>query len=246
MDIIDENKYNEIKNILLGCRNISDAKYFIKLYLKHNPESKKLADNLISGKFYDECNNLTIFNAIIEQINESNNYDFCMKLIEDNYNNNNNNNIQIKTLMKIINNKVDLQKKNINEHKNKKFSFNSTLNIPQLNQICQTKTIKKQKSNEIVKKCPHCSYSYTGNENTLYVICGYNDNRQGYDWEGCTKDWCFVCGKKLCKLWDKDKLWLEPNRIHNSYCCKSQALENYELYDNYCQCNHKYVNRELK
>ena len=50
-------------------------------------------------------------------------------------------------------------------------------------------------------KCPHCMHVNIINERTTYSICGYNDIMIGYDWEGCGRDWCVTCGKKLCKKW---------------------------------------------
>jgi hypothetical protein len=232
MDIIDENKYNEIKNILFGCRNSNDAKYFIKLYLKKNPEPKNLAHNLFYSKIYNDSNDLVTFHEIMEKINECDNYEFCMKLINEFYPNKNNGGVQLKTLLKLMSKKnfpINTQDKNTNQI----HIFNN-----------QHKKNKKDKKNEFAKECPHCSMTYFGSENLTHVICGYTDNHQGYDWKGCTKDWCFSCGKKLCKSWNDDKLYLEPNRIHNSECCKKYAADNFESYENYCQCNNKYIKRD--
>jgi len=97
---------------------------------------------------------------------------------------------------------------------------------------------------KICKVCPHCkivrNYAY---EDTNYVICGYG-NKNGYDWIGCRKDWCFQCGKKLCKSWYLNKLFNTFNRYHNGICCKRYARKNSESYKNdYCHCINNHVNR---
>jgi len=92
------------------------------------------------------------------------------------------------------------------------------------------------------KKCPHCGMSKTASLFTSYVICGYTEN--GIDNVGCYKDWCFKCGKKLCKEWIKDNLHVEINRKHDGICCKLHAKENGENYLNdYCQCCNINVDR---
>lgn len=240
MNIIDNDKYNEIRNILLGCKNINDAKYLTGLYLKKNPESKKLVYSLLFGKIYVDCNDLKLFSEIMKKIDECEYQDSCVKLINEFYPFKNNNNIQLKTLVRILNNK----KKEIEK---KPENYNLIHGFPTSPQIFfQNNYAKKTKQNENTKYCPHCSEKYIGTETTTHVICGYNDSHQGYNWTGCQKDWCFSCGKKLCKSWNENKLYLEPNRIHNSECCKQYATNICEQYNNYCQCSNKYVNRNRK
>jgi len=95
---------------------------------------------------------------------------------------------------------------------------------------------KKNKDIQIAKKCPHCGHECITSKNTNYVICGYGIN--GYDWNGCGKDWCFQCGKKLCKTWEHDQLFVISNRKHNIKCCKKYANDNDLKYnENYCRCN---------
>jgi hypothetical protein len=239
MDIIDENKYSEIKNILSGCKNIDDAKHIMKIYLRNNSESKKIALSILFGQTYEDNINESSFNDIMEKINNCSNYDICLKNINEYYPNDNINNIKLKTLKKMLNKKEIIKNNSyfpINPNSTQNYLFNINLNYFKKN--------KKLKQNEIVKECPHCSKPYIGNESITHVVCGYNNSHQGFDWEGCTKDWCFTCGKKLCKSWIEDKLYLEINRIHNFECCKKQAVSNCESYDNYCQCNNKYVNRK--
>ena len=94
------------------------------------------------------------------------------------------------------------------------------------------------------KKCPHCGYNITDKYNRAYIICGYNDEKKGYDWNGCGKDWCFRCEKILCKSWETHALHLEMNRSHNDECCSKHAKENNNKYpDDYCQCRNINITR---
>ena len=98
------------------------------------------------------------------------------------------------------------------------------------------------------KECPHCSHIYTTNDTTTtYVICGYGSKaNSGYDWIGCQRDWCFSCGKKLCKKWDENMLNVIENRTHNHKCCKKDAKKGaypQDYMQNYCQCSGYNVNR---
>lgn len=113
--------------------------------------------------------------------------------------------------------------------------------------INKKKHIKYQKeyTRYINKKCPHCSRNINMPENTQYIICGYQNSTIGYDFIGCGKDWCFSCGKKLCKSWDVDMLHLEINQEHDQNCCKNHAKNHNLFYDNYCQCN-RIVNLNAK
>ena len=50
------------------------------------------------------------------------------------------------------------------------------------------------------------------NPDTDYAICGYNEEtNEGYDWNGCGCDWCFKCGKILCKKWQANDLFILTN-----------------------------------
>lgn len=226
MDIIDINKYNEFKHILSGCKNIKDAKYFGNLYITNNPETKKLIIGLLNGKKYYECKDFKTMQKLIMKCDKCEYYDEVCDIIKeyfpDKEDKDENYNIQYKTLMRIANSKKQYVAR---EDQN-----NSLL--------------KKNKTNMIKKLCPHCSQEYFGTNETTHVICGYQNVRRGYDFSGCQKDWCFVCEKMLCKSWHDNKLFLEPNRIHDNECCKKHAFENKKSYMNdYCQCNNKYVIR---
>jgi hypothetical protein len=216
MDIIDENKYREFKNILSGCKTITDARYFGDLYIKRNPESKRMVISLLNGKKYGNKKDIKTFQKLLEKCVEMTSYEI-IEMIQENYNlKDKDDDIQIRTLMRVA--------------KYKKGHANSK--------------IKKAKNGEITKNCPYCNHTYSGTAETTHVICGYNDNHSGYDWNGCQRDWCFSCGKKLCKSWDENKLWLECNRIHNNICCHQHAEKSGSNYESeYCKCSNKYVHR---
>jgi hypothetical protein len=92
------------------------------------------------------------------------------------------------------------------------------------------------------KDCPHCGRRRIGVDDSDYVVCGYTN--RGYDWKGCGKDWCFKCGKKLCKSWNTNQLYNKANRYHNAECCKNHASKHGLTYkDNYCECSNECVNR---
>lgn len=87
------------------------------------------------------------------------------------------------------------------------------------------------------KPCPHCNINTYSNKD--YIICGYD---KVYDWNGCGNDWCFKCGKKLCKNWFNDQLCIFHNRFHDSQCCLNKS--NKVLYAlTYCQCQNLHVLR---
>ena len=94
---------------------------------------------------------------------------------------------------------------------------------------------------KIEKECPHCGKMNKAPLGTKYIVCGIDtmgilpiDNVGN----SCLNDWCFSCGKKLCKNWYEHKLYEEENRTHNNVCCKQHAIKHNNNYPNdYCQCN---------
>lgn len=116
------------------------------------------------------------------------------------------------------------------------------------NDEAQVNTLKRilnnKISNNITKHnekntCPHCSKKNFVNNNDDYMICGYS--HKGYDWNGCGKDWCNNCSKKLCKQWGTDSLFNKFNRVHTSKCCKKHAEKmGVDYLTEYCQCSGKY------
>lgn len=129
----------------------------------------------------------------------------------------------------------------IKKHKITKKTFNKIIkNTNDYVQIKCLKKVYKQVLNDTIiieKECPHCGHLNKGTGNTNYIICGYT--KKGYDWEGCQRDWCFKCNKKLCKKWDVNELFLESNRIHNT-CCYRYAKKHNDNLDLYCVCENKY------
>jgi len=206
--------YKKIKSMSAGCRTFDDA-----LFICNNNNLTKLEKELVysiihSMKFY----NVLDIKSMLKYINEINNYKYkedCYDLI-DNIMKKTNDPAQIKTFQRITNIK------------------------PFRPQYITLKEIK-EKTILVPKECPHCSHICYGSDDTTYIICGYTQN--GYDWEGCGKDWCFKCNKILCKSWDTDQLYLPINRIHDSMCCKKHAKNNNKNYsEEYCQCNANIVN----
>lgn len=123
------------------------------------------------------------------------------------------------------------------------YNTNDDAQINTLKRILDMKppnNIYKQYDN---KTCPHCNKKHFINNNDDYMICGYS--HKGYDWNGCGKDWCGQCGKKLCKQWGHNSLFNPLNRIHNNKCCKKHADKNgFDYLNDYCQCidkHYKYV-----
>jgi hypothetical protein len=120
-------------------------------------------------------------------------------------------------------------------------------NVTDIVQLNTFKRLLRNKSNNYnknnnAKHCPHCNQLNFNETNTSYIICGYSN--RGYDWKGCGRDWCFACGKKLCKSWNHNLLFNKLNRHHDSKCCKNNAHNNGEDYENkYCMCKNDYVSR---
>lgn len=115
-----------------------------------------------------------------------------------------------------------------------------------LKRILSLKNIKlndQSKSNHIIKKsCPHCNNNVESDSNTEYIICGYDE--YGYDWKGCGNDWCFKCGKKLCKSWFLNELFNINNRYHNNKCCYKHSIkQNNNYMQDYCHCVNLHVLR---
>lgn len=92
------------------------------------------------------------------------------------------------------------------------------------------------------KNCPHCNQKCTRMSDTSYVICGYPSG--GYDHKGCGKDWCFNCGKILCKMWNIHGLFNPANQKHDNKCCKEHAKKmEFDYLNDYCHCKNRFINR---
>lgn len=114
-----------------------------------------------------------------------------------------------------------------------------------LRRIINQKNISIKKDQSIYqltsKKCPHCYKLVESQIDTEYIICGYSE--KGYNWEGCGNDWCFKCGKKLCKNWFTNELFNISNRYHDSKCCYKHSIKQNNNYDDYCKCTNLQVLR---
>jgi hypothetical protein len=212
MELIDENKYNELKYILSGCYTYTDAIFISELYLKNNPNLKIIIQQIIDGKKYMGQYDYKVFMKIFERYNNITSYSDILQNINELYKSDD---LYYKTIIRLLKYKKD-----------------------------KIELSKDENNDNILKKCPHCGIPNSGSCKTIYMICGYGDLKDGFDWKGCGKDWCFVCGKMLCKKWLDDKLFCEPNKIHDSICCLQHANNNNQNYlTDYCQCSHKYVHR---
>ena len=215
MNIYDKNKYNEFNTILSGCKTIIDAYYFADIYIKYNPEMRQLVNSMINGKKYDHTLSFKSMMSAIQLV-DSYTYKDESDEASDIYLKKTKDIIQIKTIKRISKNKII--RDDVIKH-----------------------DIILQK---ITKNCPHCLKIYNEPDKKSYMICGYTDDHKGYDWKGCGKDWCFTCGKKLCKSWEGNKLFLILNRFHDDTCCKKNACELNENYlECYCQCTNDNVVR---
>jgi len=221
MNIIDNNKYNEFRYILSGCRTILDAYYFANIYIKNNPEMKHIIYSMVCGKKYENVLDYQTMISILEDISHSDCQLEANLIIE---NNKSDDITQVSVFRRIVKNKP------IKTDSDIKLSTHTTTYADSIN-------LEK-------KTCPHCYHMYKSVRSTSYVICGYEDIRLGYDWKGCMKDWCFKCGKCLCKEWYADKLFMEANRTHNKECCiKHAKLMGKKYPDDYCQCDNISIER---
>lgn len=214
--------YIKFKHILSGCRTILDAFYFADKFIRAYPGSNELLNSMIQGKHYDSVLDFrTIRGTLIEldtYLHREEIDEYINKISR-----NNNDSIQTRSLLRI------------SKTKPVRSSRIETAKIYEF---------KKEIFENLTNICPHCKKVYNGNDDSEYVICGYGNTHIGYDWDGCGKDWCFKCGKKLCKTWDSDQLFIESNRTHDASCCKKHAEEHNFIYPTeYCFCINKYVQR---
>lgn len=237
MNIICEHKYNQIKHILSGCRSSLDAYQMADIYCKKHPEMKNIMNSMINGKRFE---NVFDFKTIKNNIQEINNciYGEEANDIFEKISKQTTDQLYIKTFKRIVNNKMPKPLTNI-----------QITSYPHKKTKC-TKYIKFKSldyppcSNMIEKQCPHCKHICSAIATATHIVCGYSDSHTGYDWEGCSKDWCFQCGKILCKSWDIHQLFQKENCIHDNLCCKKHAKEHKKNYPNdYCQCTNEFVRR---
>jgi hypothetical protein len=226
MDILDKNKYVEFAHILSGCRTITDAYFFAEIYIKGNPEMNTLIYSMINGKRYEQVLDLKTIKSTLDVTNEHKYKDDAYEYGENQIQKTNDT-VQKKTFSRIIKDKP-VKPQELIKQKTIELSYENTVST-------------------INKNCPHCAYACNAPIDTKYIICGYANSHTGYDWKGCGKDWCFECGKMLCKSWDANQLFLESNRIHNMDCCNHHSTTmSYNYIQQYCQCLNKNVNRNIK
>jgi hypothetical protein len=201
-----------LKTILTGVNNELDAQY---IYMKLCGELKDQFDSdlsmsLISNHTYNEK---TIpFHDFIHNLNifmeTSKKYDVDNQVKQ--FKNRTNDIVQLKSVKKIIDEKPRVVKLSEVVMNNTKFTG--------------------------VRKCPHCYRKVEQNGDDDYSVCGFLPHKKNND--GCGRDFCYRCGKKLCKRWQNDQLWVEQKRYHDSSCCKKYAEKTGDgIYpDDYCQC----------
>lgn len=238
MDIINEHKYIQFKHVLSGCRSILDAYYFADLYIKKNPEMKNIIYSMINGKRYDNVLDFRTIKNVLYDIS-STQYQEDATIIADKITKKTTDATQLKTLMRIVKAKphkpipVKIENNTHNDDKEIKY-----FKIKPFDYETYTNTTKKP--------CPHCNHECSANTDASYIVCGYSDSKMGYDWDGCGCDWCFRCGKMLCKTWENNKLFVEQNCVHDDECCRKHAKDHNKNYPNdYCQCSNNYVKRNI-
>jgi hypothetical protein len=219
--LINNNKlyetYNSYSNVFNGTKTYKDATYMLDI-LKLNKEEKNIFINIINNKkFQSKLDFQTMEQGLKEVKNSKYREDANIKV--NNIIRNTIDIAQIKALTRVAN---TLPLKPINTH------YNENTN----------------KIHKIKKMCPHCKKEITMPANTEYIICGYGE--QSYDWEGCCHDWCFQCGKILCKIWEDDQLFIPFNQIHDRECCKKHSLQHKNKYPHdYCQCKNDHIKRDI-
>jgi hypothetical protein len=211
--------YNKFKHIISGCNTYDDA-YMLYNSANLNKKEREIVMSIInSQKFDDIIMDTILFMSFISNIS-------TYKYKEDVHDAINNikkklDSVHLKTIMRIADSKICRPQ-----------SANSK-------ESCE----KNTKDDDSIKNCPHCRHSNVFPKNSKYVICGYPEN--GYDWIGCGKDWCFMCGKMLCKSWENNELLIPSNRTHNGSCCKTHASQhNLDYRKMYCQCTNNNVKRK--
>lgn len=208
MDLVKYNTANMFLNKIKEASDINNIQ-LIYTYYKDNisdPDELILFESLIDKDLFNNKISVDVFLHQLSELNETIFHENVTDII-DQLKEDNMNTAQINTLNRIYN-------------KNK-FKYQHKL-----------------KHNRIKKNCPHCNREYIGNEDDYYAICGYSphNNPKGYDHFGCQRDWCFRCGKKLCKNFQVDELFIHNNRIHNKKCCSQRAKLFGMNYNDFCQC----------
>src|SRR6185503_15685545 len=205
--------YLQLKAIFDGCDTILDAIHFGNMYIKKYPHMKSMIQSYMKGRTYRDTIDIRTKQSMMYDIHMCDNCDDALEGLSKLVDKTNDD-VYRKTLERLAHRKHyrKIKHKQIEQHHN------------------------------VSKKCPHCSHVLTMPENTQYVICGYHNSIQGYDWDGCGRDWCFQCNKMLCKRWETDNLNVPINRSHDEECCSKHAHDNdYKYPEDYCQCNNNMI-----
>lgn len=210
--------YLQLKAIFDGCDTILDAIYFGNIYIEKYPHMKGMITSYMNGKIYRDTIDIKTKQNMMHDIHMCDSRDDALE-----------------NLSKLIDKTTD-------------DVYRRTLERLAYRKYYRHKTIPKRINDDrCSKKCPHCSHTLNMPESTQYIICGYHNPSQGYDWAGCGRDWCFQCNKMFCKRWETNNLNLLMNRSHDEECCSTHAKENGYVYpDDYCQCNNMFINSLIK
>jgi len=216
-NIVLHDQYNKLKYNILGSKTKEDAHFLLDKF-KLDTKCYNLMLSIINSKKYDHALDNEMMKRYIHDL-------IACKYKEDSY--------------ELISCMLS-QTSDVAQARTFTRIADMKPNRPQFISLSELR--HRNKENNITKKCPHCGYKCSQGKSTIYVVCGYGES--GYDWEGCGKDWCFKCGKMLCKMWEQDQLYLPTNRFHDSKCCKKNAITNGCKYpENYCKCANIFVSR---
>lgn len=199
--------YLQLKAILSGCDTVNDALTFAHEYIEKYPHMKSTILSYMNSYPYADTMDIRTKQCKLKYIHNH------IHTQEDAHN-------YIKRV--IVSETDEVYKKTLEYIINKK---------PKKPQII------KEYVKYTTRNCPHCQNPITAPETTQYIICGYQNTTNGYDWRGCGRDSCFQCGGLLCKKWEVDMLCLPMNREHDNNCCLTHATDNNYVYpDDYCKC----------
>jgi len=212
--------HRDLKVLLSGCKHVLDGHHIGTMFKTRYPHHEAFINSIVNGKIYENTMSIAHIRETIIDISLLKYKEDVIDLMDNICNGRLINDIQKRTFLRL--GRVKIMKPFVQSEKN-----NSGEII------------------ELVKKnCPHCGNLCCAQHNSEYIICGYSDSQKGYDYHGCGRDWCFKCGKILCKSWNHDTLFLELNRYHNSGCCEEHADTHNKKYpEDYCQCINQHVNR---
>lgn len=216
-NISHKDVYIQLKAIFDGCDTILDAIPFGNAYTEQYPHMKSMIISYMNGRLYRDTVDIKTKQSMMRDLDLINNRDEAFEYASK---------LTEKTT-------DDVYRKTLERISNRKIYHKREQKI-------------KDMTRYITKRCPHCGHAINMADTTQYVICGYHNPNQGYDWNGCGRDWCFRCNKMLCKKWETNALCLQMNRNHDDDCCAKHAKENDRIYpDEYCQCNSMHMINSL-